>query len=61
MPQHRRTYCTKLDAEMIAEVRELARRKTKHQNDLIEEAMQDLLEKYYGQDAQEPLIPASTV
>ena len=61
MPKNRRTYCTKLDADLLAEVRSLARQKAKNQNDLIEEAMQDLLEKYYGQDAQESLIPAPVV
>ena len=61
MPKNRRTYCTKLDADLLAEVKSLARQKAKNQNDLIEEAMQDLLEKYYSQDAQESLIPAPVV
>jgi metal-responsive CopG/Arc/MetJ family transcriptional regulator len=46
----RQTYSTTLNIELITEIRELAQRKTKHQNDLIEEAIQDVLKKYKNQN-----------
>ena len=46
----RRAYTTRLNIELMTEIRELAKRKTKHQNDLIEEAIQDVLKKYQGRD-----------
>jgi hypothetical protein len=46
----RRPYTTCLNIELMTEIRELAQRKTKHQNELIEESIQDLLRKYYYQD-----------
>ena len=41
----RKTYTTTLNVELITEIRELAQRKTKHQNDLVEEAIQDVPKK----------------
>ena len=38
----------------MTEIRELAQRKAKHQNELIEEAIQDLLRKYNDQDTIKP-------
>jgi metal-responsive CopG/Arc/MetJ family transcriptional regulator len=46
----RRPYTTCLNIELMTEIRELAQRKAKHQNELIEEAIQDLLRKYNDQD-----------
>ena len=46
----RKTYSTTLNIELITEIRELAQRKTKPQNDLIEEAIQDVLKKYKNQN-----------
>jgi hypothetical protein len=46
----RKTYTTALNIDLITEIRELAKRKTKHQNDLIEEAIQDVLKKYEDKD-----------
>ena len=42
----RKTYCTNLDAELMKEIRVLSARQVKRQNDLIEEAIKDLLKKY---------------
>ena len=50
----RKTYTTTLNIDLITEIRELAQRKTKHQNELIEEAIQDVLKKYKGRDRLEP-------
>jgi metal-responsive CopG/Arc/MetJ family transcriptional regulator len=50
----RKAYTTKLDIELMTEIRELAQRKTKYQNDLIEEAIQDVLKKYKNQNRLEP-------
>jgi hypothetical protein len=46
----RRPYTTCLNIKLMTKIRELAQRKTKHQNELIEEAIQDLLRKYNDQD-----------
>jgi metal-responsive CopG/Arc/MetJ family transcriptional regulator len=50
----RKTYTTTLNIDLITEIRSLAQRKTKNQNELIEEAIQDVLKKYEGQDGLEP-------
>ena len=50
----RRSYYTRLNIELMTEIRKLAKRKTKHQNDLIEEAIQDVLKKYEDRDRPEP-------
>lgn len=42
----RRTYCTNLDAELMREIRVLSALQVKRQNDLLEEAIKDLLKKY---------------
>ena len=43
----RKTYCTNLDAELMREIRVLSAQQVKRQNDLIEEAIKDLLKKYH--------------
>jgi hypothetical protein len=47
-------YNTTLDADLIKEIRILAAQLEKRHNDLIEEAIQDLLEKYKSHDRYEP-------
>ena len=47
----RKMYNTTLDAELIREIKVLAARLDKRQNDLLEEAIQDLLEKYKSRDS----------
>ena len=42
----RKTYCTNLDAELMKEIRVLSARQIKRQNELLEEAIKDLLKKY---------------
>ena len=46
----RKMYNTTLDTELIREIKVLAARLDKRQNDLLEEAIQDLLTKYKGED-----------
>jgi hypothetical protein len=46
----RKMYNTTLDAELIKEMRILAAQLEKRHNDLIEEAIRDLLKKYKVQD-----------
>jgi hypothetical protein len=46
----RKIYNTTLDADLMREVRILAAQMEKRQNDLLEEAIQDLLKKYKSQD-----------
>ena len=46
----RKTYTTTLNIDLITEIRSLAQQKTKNQNELIEEAIQDVLKKYEDQD-----------
>ncbi|MGD1971910.1 MAG: ribbon-helix-helix domain-containing protein [Desulfobacterales bacterium] len=50
----RRPYTTFLNIELMTKIRELAQRKTKNQNELIEEAIQDVLKKYEDQDRLKP-------
>jgi len=47
----RKMYNTTLDSELIREVKVLAARLDKRQNDLLEEAIQDLLKKYKSRDS----------
>ncbi|MGD8302363.1 MAG: ribbon-helix-helix domain-containing protein [Desulfobacterales bacterium] len=47
----RKMYNTTLDTELIKEIKVLAARLDKRQNDILEEAIQDLLEKYRSQDS----------
>ena len=42
----RKTYCTNLDTELMKEIRVLSARQIKRQNELLEEAIKDLLKKY---------------
>ena len=42
----RKMYNTTLDSDLIKEIRILAAQLEKRQNDLLEEAIQDLLQKY---------------
>ena len=55
----RRMYCTNLDLELIIQIRILAAKLDKRQNDLLEEAIQDVLKKYNVQNPLEPLLEAS--
>ena len=47
----RKMYNTTLDTRLIREIKVLAARLDKRQNDILEEAIQDLLEKYRSQDS----------
>jgi predicted transcriptional regulator len=47
----RKMYNTTLDADLIREIKVLAARLDKRQNDLLEEAIQDLLKKYKSRDS----------
>jgi hypothetical protein len=47
----RKMYNTTLDTQLIREIKVLAARLDKRQNDILEEAIQDLLEKYRSQDS----------
>jgi len=56
----RKMYNTTLDAVLIKKIRILAAQLDKRQNELLEEAIQELLTKYKNQDTQEsPFAPAS--
>ena len=55
----RRMYCTNLDLDLIIQIRILAAQLDKRQNDLLEEAIQDVMIKYDVQSTPEPLIDAS--
>ena len=55
----RKMYNTTLDTDLIKEIRILAAQLEKRQNDLLEEAIQDVLKKYKIQDIQEPPLAAS--
>jgi predicted transcriptional regulator len=46
----RKMYNTTLDADLIKKIRILAAKLEKRHNDLIEEAIRDLLKKYKFQD-----------
>jgi hypothetical protein len=46
----RKLYNTTLDADLMKEIRILAAQLGKRQNDLLEEAIKDLLKKYKSQD-----------
>ena len=54
----RKIYNTTLDSELTKGVRILAAQLGKRQNDLLEEAIQDLLKKYI-QNLEEPLLSLS--
>jgi hypothetical protein len=46
---NRKMYNTTLDADLIKQIKILAAQLEKRQNDLLEEAIKDLLEKYKAQ------------
>ena len=50
----RKIYNTTLDADLMKEIRILAAKLEKRQNDVLEEAIQGLLEKYKSQDKKKP-------
>lgn len=52
-------YNTTLDADLIREIKILAAQLDKRQNDLLEEAIEDLLEKYRYQDEGKPPLGMS--
>jgi predicted transcriptional regulator len=55
----RRMYNTTLDTDLIKEIKILAAQLDKRQNDLLEEAIKDLLEKYRHQDEEESSLGIS--
>jgi len=57
----RKMYNTTLDSDLIREIKILAAQLDKRQNDLLEEAIDDLLKKYKGQDTHEPSLDASVL
>jgi len=52
-------YNTTVDVDLLRELRILAAQSDLRQNDLLEEAIRDLLTKYKNQDIQEPPLDAS--
>ncbi len=54
----RKIYNTTLDSELTKRIRMLAAQLGKRQNDLLEEAIRDLLKKYIH-DSEEPLFGLS--
>jgi predicted transcriptional regulator len=52
-------YNTTIDVDLIKEVKILAAQIDKRQNDLLEEAIQDLLEKYKSRDEEIPSLGIS--
>jgi len=54
-------YNTTLDADLIREIKILAAQLDKRQNDLLEEAINDLLKKYKNQGTHEPPFDASVL
>ena len=56
----RKMYNTTIDADLIKEIKILAARLEKRQNDLLEEAIQDLLEKYKYPDRENASLDIST-
>ena len=55
----RKMYNTTLDVDLLREIKILAAQLDLRQNDLLEEAIQDLLKKYKNQDEQEPTLNPS--
>ena len=55
----RKMYNNNLDADLIKDIRILAAQLGKRQNDLFEEAIQDVLKKYKKQNTQESPLDAS--
>jgi predicted transcriptional regulator len=52
----RKMYNTTLDVDLLREIKILAAQLDLRQNDLIEQAIQDLIKKYKNQDEQEPTL-----
>jgi len=52
-------YNNSLNAELMKKIRILAARMEKRHNDLLEEAIQDLIKKYKNHNTQEPTLDAS--
>jgi len=52
-------YNNSLNAELMKKIRILAARMEKRHNDLLEEAIQDLIKKYKNHDTREPALDAS--
>ncbi len=50
---NRKMYNTTLDSDLIRQIKILAAQLEKRQNDLLEEAIQDILKKYDMKGAQE--------
>ena len=57
----RKMYNTTLDVNLIREIRILAAQLDRRQNDLLEEAINDVLKKYKGQDTHEPSLDSSVL
>ena len=55
----RKMYNTTIDADLIKEIKILAAQIDKRQNDLLEEAIQDLLHKYKSKDVETPSLGVS--
>ena len=55
----RKMYNTTLDADLLRELRILAAQLDLRQNDILEEAIRNLLKKYKTQDVKEPPLNAS--
>ena len=55
----RKMYNTTLDVDLLREIKILAAQLDLRQNDLLEEAIQDLLKKYKNQEEQEPTLNPS--
>jgi hypothetical protein len=55
----RKMYNTTLDVDLLREIKILAAQLDLRQNDLLEEAIQDVLKKYKNQDIQEPPLDVS--
>ena len=56
----RKMYNTTIDADLIKEIKILAARLEKRQNDLLEEAIQDLLGKYKYPDKENTSLNISS-
>ncbi|HOO52355.1 MAG TPA: ribbon-helix-helix domain-containing protein [Smithella sp.] len=52
MEKNRKNYNTTLDADIIKKLKILSAETDKRQNDLLEEAIQDLLKKYQNPKSQ---------
>ena len=57
----RKMYNTTLDSDLIRGIKILAAQLDKRQNDLLEEAIDDLLKKYKGQDTHESSLDSSVL